>query len=296
MADRWPYSGSMLTPAQVLGMVVAATLLSGCGVRTVWNDVLPPPPVITPAPPTPTPDYRTLHPYTGELTARATCVTASKDVMSDLEYVSNVGGAVRYTQGVAVRSNGEWWTVAVATAVDPEGDVDEDSVEKYLYFATNVPSHKADDWESEDVSWPVPGGSASATAALACLKKLPAAKDPFAKPPSPDSTYTGKLAPQATCKAVPDTLLARLQEVGQVGGAITYPQGQMVRANRKWWTVAVATRVHPNGQGYTSENVPAVEYFVTDAPSLGRSKAGAYYFPIKGKDRASAKALTCLKG
>ena len=286
----------MLTPARILGVVVATSLLSGCGLRWMWSDVAAPPPVMTPAATTPTPDYRTQHPYTGELAASTKCVTASKPVMSDLVYVGNVGGAVRYTQGVAVRSNGEWWTVAVQTAVDPQGGVEPASVEKYLYFATNVPTHRPDDWEAEDISWPVPGESASARKALACLKKLPAAKDPFAKPPSPDATYTGKPAAHARCTAVPAKLLGSLQEAGQVGGAITYPRGQMVQANKRWWTVALATQVHANGQGYTTANVPAVAYFVTNAPSLGSSKSGRYTFPIKGKDKASAKALACLKG
>jgi hypothetical protein len=35
-------------------------------------------------------------------------------------------------------------------------------------------------------------------------------------------------------------LLSRLEELGKVGGAITYSRGQMVRANKSWWTVAVA--------------------------------------------------------
>ena len=67
----------MLTPARILGMVLAATLLSGCGLRAVWSDVPAPPPVITPAPDPP--DERTLHPYTGELAADTACTTVSKD-------------------------------------------------------------------------------------------------------------------------------------------------------------------------------------------------------------------------
>ena len=69
----------------------------------------------------------------------------------------------------------------------------------------------------------------------------------------------------------------------------------MVRANRKWWTVAVATQVNPNSQGFTRDNVPAVAYFVTNEPSLGKKAASVFSFPIKGKDKASAKAGACLK-
>jgi len=81
-----------------------------------------------------------------------------------------------------------------------------------------------------------------------------------------------------------------------VGGAITYPKGQLVRANGKWWTVAVATQVHPNSDGYTS--APATELFVTNAPAYrARPSAKAVYFPIKERKRdlAAAKALGCLR-
>jgi hypothetical protein len=89
--------------------------------------------------------------------------------------------------------------------------------------------------------------------------------------------------------------LRHLEQVGQVGGAITFPRGQMVRANRKWWTVAVAVQVNPNSQGFTKDNVPAVEYFVTNEPSLGTKASGVFSFPIKGADKASAKAGACLQ-
>jgi hypothetical protein len=54
--------------------------------------------------------------------------------------------------------------------------------------------------------------------------------------------------------------------------------------------VAVATQVNPNSQGYTTDNVPAVAYFVTNQPSA----SSVFSFPIKGKDKASAKAKACL--
>jgi hypothetical protein len=70
----------------------------------------------------------------------------------------------------------------------------------------------------------------------------------------------------------------------------------MVRANRQWWTVAVATQVNPNSEGLTADNVPAAAWFVTNIPSYAvGTKVALFSFPIKGKDAASAKALACLK-
>jgi len=286
----------MLTPARILGMVMAATLLSGCGLRAVWSDVLPPPPVITPAPAPP--DERTLHPYTGELAANTGCKTVPKDDLPLLQDAGNVGGAVTYPQGVAVRSNAKWWTVVVRTAVDPYGELKRSDVPTYAYFATNLYTSDAEKYLDDDFTWSVEGGTASAAKALACLKKLPAPKVLVKKPPKPSSpagTYSGLPARAATCHTVSDALLRYLEQVGQVGGAITFPRGQMVRANRNWWTVAVAVQVNPNSQGFTKDNVPPVEFFVTNQPSLPKSAPTVFSFPIKGTDKASAKAGTCLK-
>ncbi len=71
----------------------------------------------------------------------------------------------------------------------------------------------------------------------------------------------------------------------------------MVRANRTWWTVAVATEVHPNNSGLTRDNVPATALFVTNDPSLRESsRARVVYFPLKPtkRDTAAARALKCL--
>jgi hypothetical protein len=286
----------MLTPARILGMVMVATLLSGCGLRAVWSDVPAPPPVITPAPDPP--DERTLHPYTGELAAKAGCATVSKNDLLLLQDAGNVGGAVTYPQGVAVRSNAKWWTVVVRTAVDPYGDLTRSDVPTYAYFATNLFTSDEEKYLDDDFTWSVEGTTASAAKAQACLKKLPAPKVLVKKPPkhvSTADTYNGKPAQAAACHKASDALLRHLEQVGQVGGAITYPRGQMVRANRKWWTVAVATQVNPNSQGFTKDNVPAVEYFVTNQPSLGTKASAVFSFPIKGRDKASAKAGACLK-
>jgi hypothetical protein len=230
--------------------------------------------------------------------ANTDCLTVSKDNLSLLQDAGNVGGAVTYSQGVAVRSNAKWWTVVLRTAVDPYGDIKRDAVPAFVYFATNLFTSDEEKYLDNDFSWSVDGGTPSADAALKCLKKLPAPKVLVKKPPkpaSPDGTYNGKPSQNAACHKVSKALLARLMEVGQVGGAITYPRGEMVRANRKWWTVAVATQVNPNSLGYTTDNVPDVAYFVTNEPSLGTSASSVFTFPIKGKDKASAKATACLK-
>ncbi len=128
-----------------------------------------------------------------------------------------------------------------------------------------------------------------------CLGKVPTPKP--TPPPGSPATYTGKLARGAKCAAVPAAMLGRLQDVGQVGGAITYSRGQMVRANGKWWTVAVATQVNPNSAGLSADNVPATAVFVTNAPSYkASSKARTVYFPLKPtkRDTAAARALKCL--
>ncbi len=289
----------MLTPLRWLGTVLAVAVLSGCGLSNVWNEVPARQPEFSAAPTTPEPDERSLHPYTGALAEGAACVKATKPLLADLEVAGIVGGAVTYPVGVAVRSNAKWWTVAVATAVGPNNDgFTRANVERYVFYATNEPSYGADDWDVETFRWQVNGQSDSGRKALACLKKLPIPK-PEPKPDdSPAASYTGKLAPGASCTNVSTRLLGKLEQVGQVGGAITYPRGSMVRANKKWWTVAVATKVNPNSDGYTTDNVPATELFVTNAPSYKAStKVAVYYFPIRGhKDKAATKALACLHG
>ncbi len=289
--------GPMPTPGRLVATALIAVLVSGCSLDNLWNDAPVRPmstvhieetPVATP---TPSAEETQQDTYTGALGAKATCARASKILLDELEEAAGVGAAITYPQGIAVKAAHGWWTVAVATAVHANSEgYTRDNVAAVEYFAAIA----EDPADGAEVSRKVAGGTASAKKALACLKKLPAVK-PDPKPTSPADTYNGRPASGATCRAVSAKLLGRLQEVGQVGGAITYGRGQMVRANRKWWTVAVATEVHPNGQGYTTANVPAVEYFVTNAPSLGASAAGLYTFPIKGKDRASAKALACLK-
>jgi hypothetical protein len=286
----------------VAAAALAAVLLSGCGLAHVWNEPIAREPAITPASPAspasvePVPDDRTLYPYDGTLTS-AKCVTASRSELELLERIGEVGDAVRYPVAARVKSNAGWWTVAVATRVTKNSSgYTEENVEPYAFFVSSYPTYP-DALEHEPFAWQLDStsGDKAATRALACVKRLPI---PPEKPePGSPATYTGKLAAHATCTAVSTKLLGQLEQVGRVGGAITYPSGRMVRANGKWWTVVVATQVHPNGQGYTRENVEKTALFVTNAPSYkASSKARIVSFPIKAKkaDTAARKALACL--
>ena len=288
----------MLTPARLVATTLIAVLVSGCSLDSIWNDGPVRPPGTTTvqetatATGTPSPEKAEEDAYTGALAGGATCARASKILLNELEDTAGVGAAITYPHGVVVKSVHGWWTVAVATAVHANsGGLTRDNVAKAAYFAATADTPSKGAYSSRKVT----GGTASARKALACLQKLPAVR-PDPEPTTPADTYSGTPAAGATCRDVPKKLLARLQEVGQVGGAITYPRGQMVRANRKWWTVAVSTAVHPNSEGLTSGNVPETGFFATNVPSLASgAKTGTYSFPIKGTDKAAAKALACLR-
>lgn len=261
----------------------------------MWNEVPQRAPAITPAEPTPTPDERVDHPYDGTL-ADDSCTKVSAELRSELEAVSGVGGALTYPQASMVRANATWWTVAVRVQVnDNSTGLEEGDVDEVRYFVTNLPHYPQDNWESATYSWllsPTLDDRAAARAGE-CLTRLPT-PTPKPSPGSPE-TYTGKLARKAPCTRVSSALLARLQEVGQVGGAVTYPSGRMVRSTNGWWTVAVTTAVHPNSLGLDRGNVEATALFVTNAPGRD-SDSAAVTFPIRaaGKDAAATKALSCL--
>jgi len=282
-------------PVRLLGAALAAALLSGCSFANVWNEVPATQPSFSPAPVpsgTTEPDDRTLHPYTGALGEKATCRKATKTELVDW---AEIGGIGNFVAGSVVRSNSPWWTAAVITRVPTASGR---SIESYEFFVTSWPTFE-DTFEHEPFAWRITDvtGNRAASKALACAKKLPL---PKVKPgPNDPASYTGSLARGAACKAVSSALLGRMEQVGQVGGAITYPRGRMVRANGKWWTVAVATEVHPNSAGYTSDNVASTALFVTNAPSYQKgSKAAIVSFPItvKKTDAAARKALACLEG
>lgn len=285
----------MRAPVRLLGAALAAVLLSGCNIANVWNEVPATQPSFSPAPEPPEvtePDDRVLHPYQGTLGSNATCRRATKAQLSEW---GQIGGMGTYLAGSLVRSNSPWWTAAVVTRMVKDNG---QTVERYEYFVTSWPTygetfaHEPFVWRMTDVS-----GDKAAARALACVKKLPLPKKKLA-PNDPD-TYNGTLARGATCKALSSSLLDRMQQVGQVGGAITYARGQMVRANRKWWTIAVATQVNANGEGYTRDNVPATALFVTNAPSYrSASNPAIVSFPIHAKksDAAARRALACLGG
>lgn len=292
----------------VLGLVVV-TALSGCTQPWMLEDwpVSPPPTTSAPTPgrssavatpsssgpATPTSDpMRDRYPYDGSI-EDANCMTATRDLLDELEALAAEPGVVGYPRGALVKANGPWWTVAVATEVDPDNpDVTRADVDLMLWFVTNGPSLA----EGDSVStWPLnpdPDDDA-ADRALTCLARVPA--PPPAPPEDSPASYTGRLAPGATCGAASSELLKHLEGVGRVGGAITYSRGQMVQANKKWWTVAVATEVHPNNLGHTRANVPEIAYFVTNAPSKG--DAAVYFVPDSvEQDTAAAAARRCLSG
>jgi len=288
------------TPVRLVAAALAAVLLSGCALDNLWNDVpAGREPVATPAPsesattPEEPQDERDAHPYTGALAKDATCVKASRDVLDDAEFTGMVGGAVTYPVGALVKANAKWWTIAVATRIEKNNDgYTRDNVPRYEVFVSNAPSYD-EDADVSLVTWQLTStaGDRAAAKALACVKKMPL---PQTRPtPKPWASYTGKLGAHARCIPLTAAQLARFQEVGQVGGAITYPRGVRVKANLKWWTVAVATQVNPNGEGYTRANVPLAALFVSNAPTAA---ASGMSFPItqKKSDAAARRALGCL--
>ena len=249
-----------------------------------------PTPLVAPEVPTVDP-VRERYPYDGSL-RDGNCVPAARGLLDELAGIAALPAGVSFSHGALVQANEPWWTVAVATRVSPDAsDVDRNEIDMALWFVTNGPSA-----DSDAVStWPLnpdPDDDA-ADRALTCLSRVPT--PPPEPPEDSPASYTGQLAPGATCVAVSPEMLAHLQAVGRVGGAITYSQGQMVQANKKWWTVAVATEVHHNNLGHTRENVPRVVFFATNAPS---KESGAAYFALDSieGDTAAAAAKRCLSG
>lgn len=302
-----PSLGRMAVVRRVLLALALVATLSGCTqpwMRDSWPDgsASPTPTpsgtptTVTPAPsvsatPSPTADpERDRYPYTGGL-GDETCVTATRDQLDELEAVGALGAAVTYSRGALVKANDPWWTVAVATQVNPNDEgLDRNDVDAVQWFVTNAPTLTAGHAVS---TWPLEADpdDDAADRALLCLSRVPT--PPPAPPDDSPASYTGRLARGATCTAVSAAMLAHLENVGRVGGAITYSRGQMVQANKNWWTVAVATQVHPNNLGHTRENVPETMYFVTNAPTKG---SDAVYFAPDSveQDTAAAAARECL--
>jgi hypothetical protein len=90
-------------------LVLAAVMLSGCSV--VWNEGVGRQPKITPAP-TSTPI-----PYKAVMAPGAKCERLSKAQLSDFQDAAAIGGAVKYTNGVAVKANDQWSVVVLHTEV-----------------------------------------------------------------------------------------------------------------------------------------------------------------------------------
>ena len=299
------YSCGMAVVWRAVLALVLALALSGCTQSWMLAPVVPrsTSPSATPsqspasstpaspvsAPPTTDP-MRDRYPYDGSL-GDETCVAASRDLLDELEGVAALGEAVSFSHGALVKANEPWWTVAVATRVNPDSpDVTRKDVDLTLWFVTNGPSLGDGDSVS---TWPLKpvADDDAADRALICLSRVPT--PPPDPPEDSPASYTGRLAPGATCVTVPPEMLEHLQKVGRVGRAIPYSRGQMVQANKKWWTVAVTTEVHPNKLGHTRENVPLVVFFATNAPS---KDSGAVYFGLDSieQDTAAAAAKRCL--
>ena len=290
-------------------VAVLALAVGGCTQQWMMEDwpVSPTPSATTPphtTDPSPTPTasptaapttdpVREQFPYQGTL-AEEGCEAISRDLLDDLEAAGGVGGAITYTRGAMVKADGPWSTIAVATQVNPnEEGITRDSVDAVAWFVTNGPSVAPGDQVS---TWPLapdPDDDA-ADRALICLARIPT--PPPEPPENSPASYTGRLAAGATCRAAEPGMLKHLQDVGRVGGAITYSRGQLVKANKNWWTVAVATQVHPNKLGYTRANVPETVFFVTNAPAMVDKPV---YFTLDQpgeEDTAAAAALHCLRG
>lgn len=282
----------------MLGAVTLAVLLSGCHMAWILEDPVPPVPDVTIGPPTPTPTPTPSpepdpHAYSGKVAKKATCVTLKADQLARVQEVGGVGGAITYSRGSMVRSSENWWAVAVMTQVHPnQSGHTRESVPEQHFFVIAAESAR---WDELATAYQVAGSPTddALRKAAGCARKLPLPKPKLE--PTDARTYTGKLAKGAKCRAASDELLAQLEQVGQVGGAVTYPRGQLVRANGHWWTVAVATQVNANSAGLTREDVPLTELFVTNAPSATKD-AKVVSFPINvgKKDAAAAKALGCL--
>lgn len=267
--------------------------LPGSPTPTATTQSHSPRPSDTPTPtPTPTRDpVREQNPYQGSL-ADESCVPAPRDLLDDLEWVGGLGEAVGFQRGALVKADGPWWVVAVATLVRPNDQgLTRNDVDPVLWFVTNSPTLTPGDPVS---TWPlVPDADDDAAdRALICSARVP--KPPPEPPENSPASYTGRLARGAGCVAVAPAMLDHLENVGRVGGAITYPRGQMVQANKKWWTVAVATQVHPNNLGHTRENVPEVVFFVTNAPSQVTPVVNFVLDEPTPGDTAAAAAEHCL--
>lgn len=293
---------------RVVVALLLAAALTGCTqpwMRESWPDGSERPtpsaaatspsttPTSAPSATMPTADpERDRYPYSGTV-GDETCVPASRDLLDELEALGGLGGAVSYPRGALVKSDDPWWTIAVATQVNPNDQgLTRANVDVAQWFVSNGPTlaagHPVSTWPLD----PDPDDEA-ADRALLCLSRVPT--PPPAPPEDSPASYTGRLARGATCTPVSAAMLAHLQDVGRVGGAITYPRGQMVAANKNWWTVAVATQVHPNNLGHTRANVPETVYFVTNAPTKG--KDAVYFAPDSiEQDTAAAAARQCLAG
>jgi len=89
--------------------LAASTILAGCS--SVWSEEVVRAPQLTPAP------SASATPYDRTVAAQAACVAVTKDQLGDFENAAGIGGALKYTKGVLVKANDQWWVAALHTEV-----------------------------------------------------------------------------------------------------------------------------------------------------------------------------------
>lgn len=116
-------------------------------------------------------------------------------------------------------------------------------------------------------------------------------------PPSASPAATKPPRPKMTCKKAPKSVLRDAEALANIGGAVRYVEGQMVRAGGEWWAVAVRIWVDPYSDG-NGRKTGSIELVITNSPSdPERLRGGTYYFDDEapyGRE-AGQKAEACLK-
>lgn len=117
--------------------VCAALLLTGCGIPLTSKDLPAARPTETIGEPTPS-TAATVGPIQDEVE----CVALSKSLLSDANYLGNVGGYARFVSGQMVKAGRGWWFIAVKARIShPEyKNVNGINDEGLMAFVTNVPS------------------------------------------------------------------------------------------------------------------------------------------------------------
>ena len=150
---------------RVVTFALSAVLLSGCS--AVWGEGVGRQPQITPAPkPTPVP-------YKATSAAGARCERLNPAQLSDFQDDAAIGGAVKYTHGVAVKANDQWSAVVLHSEVyaNPFGYT-RDNVPTTDYWAADAAALDPESWEPNPMAVRIfdPSSDPVAAMAAACLK------------------------------------------------------------------------------------------------------------------------------